>query len=161
MINDLPDSMKTKHGPMIAMPYSLDLDDGPLSAALGRSLPMSSTARDLDAGNGSNRGPQGELRVMVLPLHLVWISVPHRIELVREEILDLLLARGDTVSLNSGRIADWYAEVDRPRGEPQNSTCPLLARLYGGTFPKRIDATAWSPRCQGATAARRSHLKMM
>ena len=50
-------------------------------------------------------------RVMVLPLHPHLVGVPHRMNWF-VKILDLLLARKDTVFLNGGQIADWYATVE-------------------------------------------------
>jgi allantoinase len=47
----------------------------------------------------------------VLPLHPHLVGVPHRMNWFAR-ILDLLLARPDTVFMNGGGIADWYAAVE-------------------------------------------------
>jgi hypothetical protein len=44
---------------------------------------------------------------MTLPVHPHLTGVPHRIGYFGE-ILDTLLARGDTVFMNGSQIADWY-----------------------------------------------------
>ncbi len=108
VIDDLPDWMTTKHGPMIAMPYSLDLNDGPLWAGWGMhsDVQYERTLWTLETFESELRQ---NCRVMVLPLHPHLVGVPHRMNWF-VKILDLLLARSDTVFLNGGQIADWYAE---------------------------------------------------
>jgi allantoinase len=110
VIDDLPCWMQTSHGPLIAAPYSLDLNDGPLWAGLG----MESDAQykrvvwTLETFEAELRN---NCRVMVLPLHPHLVGVPHRMNWFAR-ILDLLLARPDTVFMNGGGIADWYAAVE-------------------------------------------------
>ena len=110
VIDDLPDWMVTKHGPMIAMPYSLDLNDGPLWAGWGMhsNVQYERTLWTLETFESEL---QENCRVMVLPLHPHLVGVPHRMNWF-VKILDLLLARSDTVFLNGGQIADWYARVE-------------------------------------------------
>lgn len=110
VIDDLPDWMTTKHGPMIAMPYSLDLNDGPLWAGWGMhsDVQYERTRWTLETFEAEL---EENCRVMVLPLHPHLVGVPHRMNWF-VKILDLLLARQDTVFLNGGQIADWYAKVE-------------------------------------------------
>lgn len=110
VIDDLPDWMTTRHGPMIAMPYSLDLNDGPLWAGWGMhsNVQYERTLWTLETFEAELRE---NCRVMVLPLHPHLVGVPHRMNWF-VKILDLLLARKDTVFLNGGQIADWYAKVE-------------------------------------------------
>jgi allantoinase len=110
VIDDLPCWMQTRHGPLIAAPYSLDLNDGPLWAGLGMESDAQYrrvvwTLETFEAELRSN------CRVMVLPLHPHLVGVPHRMNWFAR-ILDLLLARADTVFMNGGGIADWYAAVE-------------------------------------------------
>jgi hypothetical protein len=110
VIDDLPTWMRTKHGPLIAAPYSLDLNDGPLWAGWG----MHSNVQ-YDRVVWTLETFERELaincRVMVLPLHPHLVGVPHRMTWF-EKILDVLQARRDTVFLNGSQIADWYAAVE-------------------------------------------------
>jgi allantoinase len=114
VVDDLPVWMRTAHGPMIAAPYSLDLNDGPLWASWG----MHSNVQ-FDRVSWTIETFEAELeencRVMVLPLHPHLVGVPHRMNWFNR-ILDLLLARNDTVFLNGSQIADWYASVEPPPG---------------------------------------------
>ena len=112
VIDDLPTWMRTKHGPLIAAPYSLDLNDGPLWAGWGMhshvqydrvAWTLETFARELVTN----------CRVMVLPLHPHLVGVPHRMCWF-EKILDLLQARADTIFMTGGQIADWYASVEPP-----------------------------------------------
>ena len=110
VIDDLPTWMRTTHGPMIAAPYSLDVNDGPLWAGWG----MHSNVQ-YDRVVWTLETFEEELkencRVLVLPLHPHLVGVPHRM-IWFNRILDLLLQRKDTVFLNGSAIADWYASVE-------------------------------------------------
>lgn len=115
VIDDLPTWMRTKHGPLIAAPYSLDLNDGPLWAGWG----LDSNAQ-YDRAMWALETFETELadncRVMVLPLHPHLVGVPHRMNWFNK-ILDVLVARGDTVFMNGSGIADWYASVEAAPGD--------------------------------------------
>jgi allantoinase len=115
VIDDLPTWMRTKHGPMIAAPYSLDLNDGPLWAGWG----FDSNAqyeRVVWTLETFEQELTRNCRVMVLPLHPHLVGVPHRMNWFNR-ILDLLLARSDTIFMNGSAIADWYASVEPPPAE--------------------------------------------
>ena len=46
-------------------------------------------------------------RVLTLPLHPHVEGVPHRIPYL-ERVLDMLMARPDTIFMTGSQIADWY-----------------------------------------------------
>ena len=50
-------------------------------------------------------------RVMVLPLHSHLVGVPHRMNWFNK-ILDMLMARKDTIFVTPSQIADWYKSVE-------------------------------------------------
>ena len=50
-------------------------------------------------------------RVLALPLHPHLVGVPHRMNWFNK-ILDVLIARNDTVFVTPSEIADWYASVE-------------------------------------------------
>jgi allantoinase len=114
VIDDLPSWMRTKHGPMIAAPYSLDLNDGPLWAGGGMHSDVQ-YQRVLWTLETFEEELKTNCRVMVLPLHPHLVGVPHRMNWFNR-ILDLLLKRDDTVFFNGSQIADWYASVEPPPG---------------------------------------------
>jgi peptidoglycan/xylan/chitin deacetylase (PgdA/CDA1 family) len=111
VVDDLPQWMTTKGGPLIAMPYNLELNDSIVYAIEKHASPemyrrISDTIavfeRELD------RNP----RVMALGLHPHLIGVPHRIGYL-ERVLDDLLARDDTVFMTGSQIADWFVAADK------------------------------------------------
>jgi peptidoglycan/xylan/chitin deacetylase (PgdA/CDA1 family) len=106
VLDDLPNWMRTKHGPLIAMPYSLELNDSVLHAAhqftsdeLLRRLTATLETFDKELP----RNP----RVLTIGLHPHLIGVPHRIGILCR-MLDILRARKDTVFMTGCAIADWF-----------------------------------------------------
>ncbi len=110
VIDDLPCWMTTKHGPMIAEPYSLELNDGTLWASGGHASDAQ-YARFVETLATFEAELAENCRVLVLPLHPHLVGVPHRMGYFCR-ILDALLARDDVVFLRGSEIADWYASVE-------------------------------------------------
>ena len=110
VVDDLPTWMRTKHGPLIAVPYSLDLNDGPIWAGWGMDSDEQyrRTMSTLETFEGELKS---NCRVMVLPLHPHLVGVPHRMNWFNK-ILDVLTARKDTIFVTPSQIADWYASVE-------------------------------------------------
>ena len=110
VLDDLPCWMTTIHGPMIAMPYTLEINDSPIYAVERQSSPeierrMNDT---LACFHGElDRNP----KVLTLGLHPHLIAVPHRIGYLAK-MLDTLQARNDTVFMLGSEIADWFVEAD-------------------------------------------------
>lgn len=110
VLDDQPVWMRTEHGPMIAMPYTLEINDSVLHAVeahasdeMLRRLELTLRAFDREGDGGA--------RIVSLGLHPHLIAVPHRIGTL-EAILDLLTARDDVVFMTGGQIADWYSSVE-------------------------------------------------
>ena len=111
VIDDQPCWLRTKHGAMVAVPYTLDLNDSVIYAVEKHSSDeqyrrLMSTLEAV--GPELERGP----RVVTLSLHHHLSGVLHRIGYV-EKMLDALLARRDTVFMTGGQIADWFIETTR------------------------------------------------
>jgi len=123
-VDDLPCWMRTKHGPLIAMPYTIELNDVPLyviqqqsSDELMRRLEL--TLRMLDQELAT------QPRVLTLALHPHVMGVAHRAE-VLARCLDLLQGRDDTVFVTGSDIADWFVataegpdDADGSEGAPR------------------------------------------
>jgi allantoinase len=110
MVDDLPTWMKTRHGPMIAMPYTMELNDVPIWVVQGQSsdellLRLQATLETFDHELASNP------KVLTLGLHPHLVGVPHRASYFAK-CLDLLLARDDTVFVTGSDIADWFVQED-------------------------------------------------
>jgi peptidoglycan/xylan/chitin deacetylase (PgdA/CDA1 family) len=111
VVDDLPCWIRTKHGPMVAVPYTLELNDSVVYA-----VEKHSSSEQYDRLRHTIDGIEAELehspRVVSLSLHHHLNGVPHRIKFV-EKMLDLLLQRKDTVFMTGGQIADWFIAADK------------------------------------------------
>lgn len=111
VIDDVPTRLTTKHGPMVSLPYGLDLNDSVVYAIEKQSssemrLRMLETiktfAREIER--------HGQPRVLTIPLHPHLSGVAHRINFLRE-IIETLAGRDDTVFMNGSQMLDWYLSL--------------------------------------------------
>jgi peptidoglycan/xylan/chitin deacetylase (PgdA/CDA1 family) len=110
VLDDLPTWMTTKHGPVIAMPYNLEVNDSIIYAVEKHSSPemylrLENTVDTFDTETKKNP------RILSIGLHPHLIGVPHRIGYL-DRMLDLLMARDDTIFMNGSQIADWFVAAD-------------------------------------------------
>ncbi len=115
VLDDLPCWMSTKHGPMIAMPYNVEINDSVIYAVEKHSSPeIYQRLRDtLDA---FNHELEMSPRVLPIGLHPHLIGVPHRIGYLAKT-LDLLMARDDVIFMTGSQIADWYRAAEPERSD--------------------------------------------
>lgn len=114
LVDDLPCWMRTRHGPMVAMPYTFELNDVPIYAVQHSST--DEMYRRLEATLAVfERETRTQPRVLTLALHPHLIGVPH-VAHHFERCLDLLLARDDVVFMTSSEIGDWFVEADGTGG---------------------------------------------
>jgi peptidoglycan/xylan/chitin deacetylase (PgdA/CDA1 family) len=114
VIDDLPCWMQTTHGPMLVVPYNLELNDSVVYAVEKQSSPemllrVTQTIETFERESAES----GQPRVLTLPLHPHLSGVPHRINYLMR-IIDMLRARNDTVFMTGSEIADWYMRQDAP-----------------------------------------------
>jgi peptidoglycan/xylan/chitin deacetylase (PgdA/CDA1 family) len=112
VLDDLPVWMKTAHGSMIGVPYSLEINDSVIYAVekhASREMHdrLVSTLETYEPELA--RGP----RIVTLGLHPHLIAVPHRFGWF-ERMLDVLQARDDTVFMTGSQIADWFERASDP-----------------------------------------------
>jgi hypothetical protein len=111
-IDDIPCWMKTKHGPLICMPYGIELNDSLIYA-----VEQQSSAEVLQRFRDTLAVFASELdenpKILTIPLHPHITGVPHRIPYL-QGMLDLLLSRDDVIFVNGSDIADWYAAQEHP-----------------------------------------------
>ncbi len=110
-LDDLPSWMRTKHGPVLAMPYTLELNDVVLFVLAQHPAEeyFRRYADTLDAlGPELARGPQ----VLTLALHPHVIAQPHRLKSLGR-VLDLLQGRDDTTFMTCSQIGDWFKGADQ------------------------------------------------
>ncbi|HUT49198.1 MAG TPA: polysaccharide deacetylase family protein [Methyloceanibacter sp.] len=111
VVDDLPLWITAKDGPLIAMPYNLEVNDSIIYAIEKHASPemyrrMTDTVAAFESELAHNP------RVMALGLHPHLIGVPHRIGYL-ESMLDDLLARDDTIFMTGSQIADWFVAADK------------------------------------------------
>jgi allantoinase len=109
VIDDLPSYMATKHGPLVAMPYNLEINDSIIYAIerhatgeMARRLEL--TLHQFDAETSDNP------RVLAIGLHPHLIAVPHRIHELHEMIARLE-ANPQTVFVTGSTICDWFTSA--------------------------------------------------
>ena len=114
VIDDLPCWLKTAHGPLVALPYTWELNDVPIWAIQSQS--SDELNKRLDATlRVFEREMTKQPRVLTFGLHPHLIGVPHRAYWF-EKALDQLQARSDTVFMTSSQIADWFVAADGTGG---------------------------------------------
>lgn len=107
VIDDLPSWMTTGKGPLLAMPYNLEINDsviyaverhatGEMAARLERTLRL------------FEREATDTVRVLAIGLHPHLIGVPHRFHEL-ERMIDLLQASPQVSFVTGGTIANWFA----------------------------------------------------
>lgn len=113
-VDDLPCWMRTRHGPMIAMPYTMEHNDVPLWVVQNQSsdemLKRVEATLEVIASELADN-PQ----VLTLALHPHVVGVAHRAHYLTR-ILDLLRDRDDTVFVTGSEIADWFVAADGTGG---------------------------------------------
>jgi peptidoglycan/xylan/chitin deacetylase (PgdA/CDA1 family) len=115
VLDDLPTWMRTKGGPMIAMPYSLEINDS-VAHAVNHS-PSDELLTRLRLTLETYEGELAENpRIVTLGLHPHLIAAPHRFGTLTR-MLDLLTGRDDTIFMTAGQIADWFQSVSPPPAE--------------------------------------------
>ena len=109
-LDDLPCWMRTRHGPMLAMPYARELNDVIALTMHGHTADewLSRFRYELETWEAELADNP---RVITLSLHPHVAGVPMRAPLLAR-ILDLLMARDDTVFMTGGGIADWFDGQD-------------------------------------------------
>jgi len=111
-VDDLPCWMGTKHGPLLAMPYTVELNDVPLYAIQQQS--SDEMLKRLEATLNIFE-EEAQPKVLTLALHPHVMGVAHRAEILAR-CFDLLLARDDTVFVTGSEIADWFIAEDGTGG---------------------------------------------
>ncbi len=114
VLDDLPFWIRTKHGPMVGLPYTLELNDVPIHVV--QNCSSDEILKRLQATLAVlEREAEHQPRVLTFGLHPHIVGVPH-IAHFFEKALDLLVDRSDTVFVTSSQIGDWFIEADGTGG---------------------------------------------
>jgi peptidoglycan/xylan/chitin deacetylase (PgdA/CDA1 family) len=110
--DDLPVEMQTKSGPIVSLPYPVEVNDVVMSAV--QQQPSDEIfRRGRDTFERLYQEGATIPRIMAISIHPYLTGVPHRIKYL-EMLLDHILAQPDVVWMNGEEILDWYkAEMRR------------------------------------------------
>lgn len=107
VIDDVPNWMTTKQGPLLSMPYNLELNDSIIYA-----IEKHATGQFLDRLTRTvalfRKESQTHPRILGLGLHPHLMGVPHRFGEF-EAMLDLLIKTPGVCFMLPKQIAEWYA----------------------------------------------------
>ena len=106
MLDEQPVSLKTRHGDIVSVPYTVEINDVVISAVQQQpSDEIFRRGRDqfdrlyLDGAKAP--------RVMAISIHPYLTGVPHRIKYL-EMLYDYILGREGVVMWTGAEILDWY-----------------------------------------------------
>lgn len=118
VVDDLPCWLDAAPAPLLALPYTLELNDSVLFA-VERHSATELHRRFVETVAVLERELSSNPRVLTIALHPHLAGVPHRIVHVAR-IVEELRARDDTVFLTGGEIFDWYVSAENAArgGEP-------------------------------------------
>lgn len=105
--DDQPLPLRTKHGPLITVPYTMDLNDSVLSLKQyegAEFVEMIKDTFDTLYAEGADSG-----RVMCIALHPYIMGQPHRIAHL-DAALEYILSHDGVWKATGEEIADWYLE---------------------------------------------------
>lgn len=113
VVDDVPHWMQTRDGPLLSLPYNLEVNDS-IIYAIERHSSDEMYERLTRTLALFEREARTHPRVLALGLHPHLIGVPHRFASF-ERMLDLLMKSPQVCFLTGSQIADWYvAQVPAP-----------------------------------------------
>jgi peptidoglycan/xylan/chitin deacetylase (PgdA/CDA1 family) len=113
-VDDLPVWMRTRYGPLLALPYTFDLNDVPMYLVQG------STGDEIYKRVEATLATYDEeladqCRVLTLSVHPHIVGAPH-VAHHFGRALDLLMSRDDVVFVTSSVMGDWFIQADGTHG---------------------------------------------
>ena len=113
VVDDVPNWMTTRNGPLLSLPYNLEINDS-IIYAIERHSSDEMYERLVRTLALFEREAVSHPRVLAIGLHPHLIGVPHRFASL-EKMLDLLMKSSNVCFMNGEQIADWYtAQVPPP-----------------------------------------------
>jgi allantoinase len=107
VVDDRPSWMTTATGPMIAMPYNLEVNDSIIYAVERHATGEMAKRLEFTLRRFEQECRESAI-VLSIGLHPHLISVPHRIHEL-DRMLDLLSASSAVGFFTGSQLADWYA----------------------------------------------------
>jgi hypothetical protein len=107
VVDDVPHWMTTQHGPLLSLPYNLEVNDS-IIYAIEKHASNEMYQRLENTLRLFEREAKKQPRVLALGLHPHLIGVPHRFESF-ERMLDLLMKTPNVCFMTGEKMAQWYA----------------------------------------------------
>jgi hypothetical protein len=114
-IDDLPVWMRTDEGPLVIVPYTLELNDTYIYH-VGMHGPEEQYLRMRDMVSGLEPELKSAPRVLTLSFHHYLMGQPHRAHHATRT-LDYLLARPDVKFMSGAQICDWFVGTETAKQE--------------------------------------------
>jgi len=106
VIDDLPQDIKTPHGTITTIPYTVETNDIVVHAL--HHLPSEEfLRRGIDQFDRLRLEGADNARVMAVSIHPYITGVPHRIKYL-EQLLDYVVGHDDVALMTASDIGDWY-----------------------------------------------------
>ena len=106
VLDDQPCEMKTAHGPLVTLPYTVELNDIPMMIVQHHSA-VEFRTRCLDQFDRLHAEGGESARVMAIAVHPYISGVPFRIRYF-EEVFERLKERDGVLFWTGAQILDWY-----------------------------------------------------
>jgi allantoinase len=114
VVDDIPHWMHTKQGPLLALPYNLEINDS-IIYAVEKQTSDEMYERLVRTLTLFEQEAKSHPRVLAIGLHPHLIGVPHRFGSF-QKMLDLLMQSPNVCFMTGGQIADWYIkQVPAPK----------------------------------------------
>ena len=115
LIDELPCWMRTKLGPIVAMPYTFELNDVPIWTVQNNSCDEMKKRVDATL-NIFDEEKLYNTKIITIALHPHIVGVPQNFYYLKKIIEDLR-KRDDVIFMTSSQIGDWFVKEDGTNGE--------------------------------------------
>ena len=115
LIDELPCWMRTKLGPIVAMPYTFELNDVPIWTVQNNSCDEMKKRVDATL-NIFDEEKLYNTKIITLALHPHIVGAPLNFYYLKKIIEDLK-KRDDVIFMTSSQIGDWFVKEDGTNGE--------------------------------------------
>ena len=109
VLDDQPMRLQTTAGPLISVPYTVELNDIPISA-LQQHRSDEILRRGIDHFDRLYEEGAEHTRIMAISLHPFLTGAPHRIKYL-EQLYDYIGAKPGVCMMTGEEILDWYLSV--------------------------------------------------
>jgi allantoinase len=112
VLDDQPVRIKTAHGPMVSVPYTVEMND--ISMMVIQQHPSEEwLRRGIDAFDRLYQEGEQSMRVMAISVHPYITGVPHRIGYL-EKLYEYIRSRPGVLLWTGEQICDWYKNACKP-----------------------------------------------